>query len=136
MGKVQAAKLYVLRSFLVDSTGAPASDQVGSDPSSAPRSYCVYNAHGDVVDLTDTNANLVASYSYDSWGNLTSSNETFTNGANGWSNPYRYDGRDGARYDASTGLYWLSVRAYDPSVGRFLSRDPLGRAPLFFADNP
>jgi RHS repeat-associated protein len=54
----------------------------------------------------------------------------------GWSNPYRYDGRDGARYDAATGLYWLSVRAYDPSVGRFLARDPLGRAPLFLADNP
>jgi RHS repeat-associated protein len=51
-------------------------------------------------------------------------------------NPYRYDGRDGARYDAETGLYWLSVRAYDPTLGRFLSHDPLGRAPLFFADQP
>ena len=30
----------------------------------------------------------------------------------------------------------MRVRAYDPSIGRFLSRDPLGRAPLFFADNP
>jgi RHS repeat-associated protein len=29
-----------------------------------------------------------------------------------------------------------SVRAYDPSVGRCISRDPLGRAPLFFADQP
>ncbi len=28
------------------------------------------------------------------------------------------------------------MRAYDPTLGRFLSRDPLGRAPLFFADNP
>ncbi|HEX8996234.1 MAG TPA: RHS repeat-associated core domain-containing protein [Ktedonobacterales bacterium] len=63
--------------------------------------------------------------------------------ANGWTNPYRYDGRDGARYDASTGLYWLSVRAYDlsvraydPTLGRFLSRDPLNRAPLFLTDNP
>ncbi len=30
----------------------------------------------------------------------------------------------------------MSVRAYDPTLGRFLSRDPLGRAPLVFADNP
>lgn len=30
----------------------------------------------------------------------------------------------------------MSVRAFDPSLGRFLSRDPLGRAPLFFADQP
>jgi len=93
----------------------------------------VYNAHEDVVNLADTNGNSVASYSYDSWGNLTSSSESFSNG---WSNPYRYDGRDGARYDAATGLYWLSMRAYDPTLGRFLSRDPLNRAPLAFVDQP
>ena len=29
-----------------------------------------------------------------------------------------------------------AVRAYDPTLGRFLSHDPLGRAPLFFADQP
>ncbi|MGH2502391.1 MAG: RHS repeat-associated core domain-containing protein [Ktedonobacterales bacterium] len=51
-------------------------------------------------------------------------------------NPYRYDGRDGVRYDASDGLYWMAVRAYDPTIGRFISRDPLGRAPLFFAGQP
>ncbi|HEX8996512.1 MAG TPA: RHS repeat-associated core domain-containing protein [Ktedonobacterales bacterium] len=82
---------------------------MGSDPSSAPRSYHLYNAHGDVVDLSDTQGNLAATYSY--------------------------DGRDGARYDTSTGLYWLSVRSYDPTLGHFLSRDPLGRAPMFFSDN-
>lgn len=36
----------------------------------------------------------------------------------------------------ATGLYWLSVRAYDPSLGRFLSRDPLNRAPMVFVDQP
>jgi RHS repeat-associated protein len=40
------------------------------------------------------------------------------------------------RYDGETGLYWMSVRAYDPALGRFLNRDPLGRAPLFFGDQP
>src|SRR5262249_16854354 len=40
---------------------------------------------------------------------------------------YRYDGRDRVRYDAETGLYWMSVRAYDPTLGRFISHDPLGR---------
>jgi len=28
------------------------------------------------------------------------------------------------------------VRAYDPTTGRFLSRESLGHAPLFFADAP
>ncbi len=30
----------------------------------------------------------------------------------------------------------MSVRAYDPTLGRFLSRDPLKRAPLVFTDQP
>ncbi len=63
------------------------------------------------------------------------SSESLPN-ANGWVNPYRYDGRDGVRSDTTTGLDWMSVRAYDPTLGRFLARDPLGRAPLVFADNP
>ena len=28
------------------------------------------------------------------------------------------------------------MRAYDPTAGGFIARDPLGRAPLFFNDNP
>ena len=40
------------------------------------------------------------------------------------------------RSDAATGLDWMATRAYDPTTGRFISRDPLGRAPLSLADNP
>ena len=39
---------------------------------------------------------------------------------------------DRVRYDSETSLYWMCVRAYDPTLGRFLSRDPLNRAPLVF----
>ncbi len=74
--------------------------------------------------LTDGSGNVVASYSYDAFGVVTSSSESFPNG---WSNPYRYDGGEGVRYDAETGLYWMRVRAYDPALGRFISHDPLGR---------
>jgi RHS repeat-associated protein len=125
----------LLATYTYDATGAPASVVVGSDPTgtTSPRYYYIYNAHGDVVNLVDKSGNVVASYAYDTWGNLTSSSESF---ANGWTNPYRYDGRDGVRYDASDGLYWMQVRAYDPTVGRFISHDPLGRAPLFFSDQP
>ncbi len=93
-------------------------------------------AHGDVVDLldlVDASGIVVASYAYDIWGALISVSESF---ANGWSNLSRYDGRDGVRYGAADGLSWMSVRAYDPTLGRFISSDPLGRAPLFFADQP
>jgi RHS repeat-associated protein len=77
-----------------------------------------------VVALVDTSGNVKASYSYDAFGALTSSSETL---ANGWSNPYRYDGAELVRYDTETNLYWMRVRAYDPTLGRFISHDPLGR---------
>jgi len=32
----------------------------------------------------------------------------------------------GQRYDAETGLYYYKNRVYDPKLGRFMSRDPLG----------
>lgn len=125
----------LLATFTYDSDGVPTSVVVGSDPNYSPRYYYVYNGHGDVVALVDANGTVVAHYHYDEFGNLTDNSETIPN-ANGWVNPYRYDGRDGVRYDAETGLYWMSVRVYDPALGRFLSRDPLGRAPLFFANQP
>jgi RHS repeat-associated protein len=125
----------VLATFTYDSMGVPVSVQVGSDPNSSPRYYYVYNGHGDVVALVDASGNTVASYSYDAFGQLTSASENFGSGTT-WTNPYRYDGKDGVRYDGETGLYWMSVRAYDPALGRFLRRDPLGRAPLFFSDQP
>ena len=58
--------------------------------------------------------NIVASYSYDEFGAPLSGSESFPAG---WSNPYRYDGRDDVRYDTETALYWMSVRAYDPTLG-------------------
>ncbi|HEX6541440.1 MAG TPA: hypothetical protein VF040_06775 [Ktedonobacterales bacterium] len=53
------------------------------------------------------------SYSYDAFGQLTSLSETF-GCTTTWTYPYRYDGRDGVRFDGESGMYWLSVRAYDP----------------------
>jgi RHS repeat-associated protein len=124
-----------LATFTYDSSGVPTSVQVGSDPNTSPRYYYVYNGHGDVVALVDANGASVASYSYDAFGQIIAASENF-GGTTTWTNPYRYDGRDGVRYDGETGLYWMTVRAYDPALGRFLSRDPLGRVPLFFADQP
>ena len=117
----------LLATFTYDDNGMPTSVQVGSNPQTAPRYYYVYNGHGDVVNLADASGNIVASYTYDEFGAPLSSSESFPGG---WTNPYRYDGRDLVRYDSETSLDWMSVRAYDPTLGRFIARDPLGRAPL------
>jgi RHS repeat-associated protein len=41
--------------------------------------------------------------------------------------PFEY-GFTGRQYDAETGLYYYRARMYDPEVGRFTSKDPLGMA--------
>ncbi|MFC4766472.1 RHS repeat-associated core domain-containing protein [Effusibacillus consociatus] len=85
--------------------------------------------------MTDGNGNVVASYTYDAWGNILSQS-----GSAASLNPYRYAGY---RYDDTTGLYYLMARYYDPSVSRFLSVDPefvepdytyAGNNPLSFVD--
>lgn len=75
--------------------------------------YYIYNGHGDVIGLTDETGAIVNSYSYDEWGKITSKTETI-------SNPIRYSGE---YYDEESGLYYLRARYYDPSIGRFISKD-------------
>jgi len=75
--------------------------------------YYLYNGHGDVVQMVDTNGQIVNSYSYDEWGNIAQQTEQV-------SNIFKYSGEV---YDAETGLYNLRARYYDPSVGRFINED-------------
>lgn len=75
--------------------------------------YYLYNGHGDVVALTDETGQIVNSYSYDEWGNILNKQETI-------SNPIRYGGE---YFDEESGLYYLRARYYDPTIGRFISKD-------------
>jgi len=70
---------------------------------------------GSIEALTDSKAHVAAGYLYDSFGNLTASTGKITN-------PFRYTARE---LDSETGLYYYRARYYDPSVGRFLSEDPI-----------
>jgi len=75
--------------------------------------YYLYNGHGDVVKVVDGSGNVVNNYSYDEWGNILSKTE-------GIFNPLKYAGE---YYDDESGLIYLRARYYDPTVGRFISRD-------------
>ena len=75
-----------------------------------------YNAHGNVIALTDAQGNLAARYQYDTWGNI-----LFQSGSLADENPYRHAGY---QYDRETGLYYLIARYYHPTYGVFLSLDP------------
>ena len=81
--------------------------------------FYLYNGLGDVVGLVDSSNQVVVRYQYNSWGKVTSTQDT-----SGVSlvtlNPFRYRKYV---YDPETGLYCLGSRYYDPEVGRFVNAD-------------
>ncbi|HXZ29068.1 MAG TPA: RHS repeat-associated core domain-containing protein [Terriglobales bacterium] len=77
-------------------------------------SYYQADGLGSITSVRDGGGALVASYTYDAFGNLAASTGTLTN-------PFRYTGRE---FDAETGLYYYRARYYDPSMGRFIGEDP------------
>ena len=71
---------------------------------------------GSVTSLTNGSGALTATYSFDSFGNTTDFSGSLPN-------PFRYTGRD---FDSETGLYNNRERYVSPTIGRFLSEDPIG----------
>ncbi|MBC1515945.1 RHS repeat-associated core domain-containing protein [Listeria sp. FSL L7-1510] len=80
--------------------------------------YYHYNAHGDVVALTDEASKVVAKYAYDAWGNVLKSEATT---AEAKTNPYGYAGYT---YDKEIEQYYLMARYYEPEQGVFTAIDP------------
>jgi RHS repeat-associated protein len=70
---------------------------------------------GSITSLTNAAGNTVSSYVYKAFGSTTATEGIF--------NPFRYTGRE---QDPETGLYYYRARYYDPTIGRFLSEDPIG----------
>lgn len=75
---------------------------------------------GSVREMTDASGNLIARYDYDPFGR-----RTLVSGTDladfGFTHFY---------YDQVSGLWFSRTRAYDPNLGRWLSRDPLEDAEL------
>jgi RHS repeat-associated protein len=99
----------VLRSYIYGADGQLLAMEKGN-----ATYFYHYNAHGDVIALTDNQGNIVARYQYDTWGKLLSQS-----GDMAAENPYA-----GYQYDQETGLYYLIARYYHPTHGVFLSLDP------------
>ena len=92
------------------------------EPLAIERKDKIYYYHADglgsIVALTDKKQKVVASYEYDSFGNLKRHGDEIKN-------TLTYTGRE---WDEETGLYYYRARYYDAKVGRFISEDPVGMA--------
>ena len=82
-------------------------------------SYYHYDGQGNTVALTDDNENVTDTYVYSAFGELVSSTGTTVN-------PFRYGGQYGYYTDVETNDIYIRARSYNPSLGRWLSRDPIG----------
>ncbi|MCH8294965.1 RHS repeat-associated core domain-containing protein [Candidatus Poribacteria bacterium] len=79
-------------------------------------SYHHTNALGSNIVLTDDNENVLVRYEYDVFGAVRSE-------VGSSDNARKFTGKE---YDADVKLYYYSARYYDPYIGRFTSRDPIG----------
>ncbi|SPF44946.1 hypothetical protein SBDP1_520001 [Syntrophobacter sp. SbD1] len=81
--------------------------------------YCYhFNGTGSTAALTDMTGAVVNSYAYDPFGQILGQQETIAQ-------PFKYVGQYGVMAEPN-GLYYMRARYYDPTVGRFISEDPLG----------
>lgn len=80
------------------------------------RAYFHQDGLGNVVAVTDQTSQSQSTSRYDAWGNI----ERQT----GELSQYGYTGRE----PDGTGLLYMRARYYDPAIGRFTQRDPIGFA--------
>ena len=109
----EAAKTTV--QFVYDTQGKPFMLRVNGKTDY----FYLYNGLGDVTGLVDSSNQVVVRYQYNSWGKVTSTQDT-SGVSLATLNPFCYRKYV---YDPETGLYCLGSRYYDPEVGRFVNAD-------------
>ncbi len=78
-----------------------------------------YDGNGNVTQFVNAaDGTIAAHYEYDPYGNLNYSSGSYKD-----ENPFRFSTK---YHDDETGLVYYGYRYYDPEIGMWLNRDPLG----------
>jgi RHS repeat-associated protein len=80
--------------------------------------YYFADGNGNVTYMLNSSQTMVASYRYDPFGNTISSSGSLAN-----DNVYRFSSKE---IHVNSGLYYFGYRFYDPSLKRWINRDPIG----------
>ena len=85
----------------------------------------VHDQRGNVVAMVNKSTSAVAeSYRYDAYGNVKIYNGSHAEiSSSVISNPWLFSSKE---LDSETGLCYFTRRYYDPTLGRFVTTDPLG----------
>jgi len=77
-----------------------------------------FDGIGSSIGITDMTGEMVNKYAYDAFGKALSQTGAIPN-------PFKYIGRFGVM-DEGNGLMYMRARYYDPEIGRFINKDPIG----------
>ena len=86
-------------------------------------SYYVTDVRGSVVAIVDEDGNITHKYQYDDFGKVIQKEEADYN-------PFQYVGKYGVMA-LNDHQYYMRARHYDPTIGRFLSEDPIWSTNLY-----
>jgi RHS repeat-associated protein len=89
------------------------------------RLYALYDANFNVTALVNTSGTVVERYAYDSFGNVTVYDASWSVRVGGSNYSWIYL-HQGGRWESQTGLYHFRNREYSPTLGRWIQIDPIG----------
>ena len=100
--------------------------------------WYVFDAHQNVLGMVDNSGQFAVTYTYNGFGEITSSTGTVTTGDGRLlrdANPFRYASY---QYDSESGFYYLKSRYYIPFMGRYLTKDkvPGNNSYVYCNNNP
>jgi RHS repeat-associated protein len=85
--------------------------------------YVCQNALSSVLSVSDDNGNVLQRYRYSAFGEQQVLDANFNPVVDAPRIPFAYTGRE---WEPEVGMYFYRARFYDPGLGRFISRDPIG----------
>ena len=109
--------------FSYDESGAPIAIHYRLNGSAEDVFYTYYlekNLQGDIIALYNSSGTKLVGYTYDAWGNCTTTYYNNGGSTGAQFNPFRYRGY---YYDTGLELYYLNSRYYDSRTGRFINAD-------------